>query len=126
MKLKIITPSVVLYEGIVKSINVKSKTDSFTILRNHAPLLATLRNPTLKITDEVDQTKFVILNTGTLKVLANVAIITADYGAIGKTAEESMALIEEIETTIQTPEPKDDTIANLERELMRHVKEINS
>ena len=126
MNLKIITPNETLYEGDIKSISVKSRTESFSILRNHAPLLATLRKPILKITDENGQIEFILLNSGTLKVLENVAIITADYGAVGETAEKGMALIKEIETTIKMPEPKDDPIANLERELVRHVKEISS
>ena len=123
MRLRIITPDETLYEGDVTSINVKSKTDSFSILANHTPLVARLHVPTLKITDINGHVQFAILNSGTLKVLANTTIITAAYGAVAQSLEEGTARMKEIQSTIKNPDPEDDTIANLERELVRRVKE---
>lgn len=78
MKLEIITPEKTLYEGNIKSINVPGSKGSFTVLRNHAPLISTLTKGVLKITTEELKTEIIEIQGGVIEVKKNMIILLAD------------------------------------------------
>ena len=49
MKLHIITPQHVIFEGEVDSVSVPGKDGSFQMLDNHAPIVSSLDKGTIKI-----------------------------------------------------------------------------
>lgn len=56
MKLRIISAQEVLYTGDVTSVTLPGTMGEFTVLRNHASLLATLSAGTVRYTDEAGNT----------------------------------------------------------------------
>jgi len=52
MKLEIITPETTLYQGTAKALLVPGTDGFIGILDNHAPLISTLKEGQIKITDE--------------------------------------------------------------------------
>lgn len=54
MKLKIITPESVIFSGEVNAVNLPGKYGAFSILENHAPLIATLKKGVLIYTINKD------------------------------------------------------------------------
>ncbi|MBO4943314.1 MAG: ATP synthase F1 subunit epsilon [Muribaculaceae bacterium] len=52
MTLKIISADAVLYSGSVSSVTLPGSMGEFTVLRNHASLLATLSAGNIRYTDE--------------------------------------------------------------------------
>ena len=55
MKLEIINPDKKLFEGEAKSIVVPGSEGSLGILNNHAPMIASLKKGTIKVTDSSSQ-----------------------------------------------------------------------
>jgi F-type H+-transporting ATPase subunit epsilon len=78
VKLEIITPEKTLYEGKIKSINVPGSKGSFTVLRNHAPIISTLTKGVLKITTEDLKTEIIEIQGGVIEVKKNMIILLAD------------------------------------------------
>lgn len=74
MKLKIITPESILYDGEVKSVNLPGKYGSFSILKNHAPLITILKKGVLSYTTTEDTSDinieggFVEVNNNTVTI----------------------------------------------------------
>ncbi len=52
MNVEIISPSSRLFQGNVKSVTVPSKMGPFTLLENHAPIVAILEAGQVTLTDE--------------------------------------------------------------------------
>ncbi|MBL7884493.1 MAG: F0F1 ATP synthase subunit epsilon, partial [Bacteroidia bacterium] len=50
MKLEIITPDKKVYSGDVTSVKLPGAEGSFGIMNNHAPIIATLKKGTVKVT----------------------------------------------------------------------------
>lgn len=78
MKLEIITPDKKLFEGEAKSIVVPGSEGSLGILNNHAPMIASLKKGTVKITDNASQTHSFTINGGVVEVLKNNVIVLAE------------------------------------------------
>ena len=55
MLLEIITPDKKLYSGEVKSVKLPGSAGSFGILKNHAPLISSLKKGDVKVIDEQKQ-----------------------------------------------------------------------
>lgn len=55
MFLEIITPEKKIYEGEIKRIRLPGSKGLFEILRNHAPIISTLQNGTIRVIDEYDR-----------------------------------------------------------------------
>jgi F-type H+-transporting ATPase subunit epsilon len=78
MKLEIITPGKKLYEGEVSSIKLPGTDGSFGILNNHAPIIASLKKGTLKITTANNATQQFEINGGVVEVINNKVIVLAE------------------------------------------------
>ncbi len=92
MLLEIVTPDQKLFSGEVNSISLPGTDGSFGILNNHAPLISTLREGTVKVmmgpldceieeSDKIsvnDRELTVNVNGGVVEVLKNKVIILAE------------------------------------------------
>jgi F-type H+-transporting ATPase subunit epsilon len=78
MKLEIITPDKKLFEGSVKSIVVPGTEGQLGILNNHAPMIASLKKGTVKVTDEQSQVQKFDIKGGVVEVLKNNVIVLAE------------------------------------------------
>ena len=78
MKLEILTPEKLLYEGEVDSIKVPGKKGPFTVLHNHAPIISTLEMGQIKIVSRTQANEIIDITGGIIEVKKNHIIILAD------------------------------------------------
>jgi len=78
MFLEIITPDKKLFSGEVKSIKLPGKDGSFGVLKNHAPIISSLKRGTVKVTDEKQAVQNFEIKGGVAEVLKNKIIILAE------------------------------------------------
>jgi F-type H+-transporting ATPase subunit epsilon len=78
MLLEIITPDKKLYSGEVKSVKLPGSAGSFGVLKNHAPLISSLKKGNVKITDEQKQDYTFPIKGGVVEVLKNKIIVLAE------------------------------------------------
>jgi len=78
MFLEIITPGQKVYSGDVESVRLPGADGSFGILNNHAPLIATLKKGTVKITDKGHKVENFEINGGVVEVLNNKITVLAE------------------------------------------------
>lgn len=78
MHLEIITPEKKVYSGEVEAIKLPGAEGSFGILKNHAPLIATLKQGTVKVTEPSKRVESFIINGGVVEVLHNKVTILAE------------------------------------------------
>lgn len=78
MILEIITPDKKLYSGDVDAVKLPGADGSFGVLKNHAPIIATLQKGIVKITDTKKQVSSVEINGGVVEVLNNKIIVLAE------------------------------------------------
>jgi len=55
MKIEIITPDKKIFDGEIKSVRVPGKKGSFQVLKDHAPIISTLDNGSVRIVDQEDK-----------------------------------------------------------------------
>jgi F-type H+-transporting ATPase subunit epsilon len=78
MHLEIITPEKKVYSGEVEAIKLPGAEGSFGILKNHAPLIATLKQGTVKVTEASKKVENFVINGGVVEVLHNKVTILAE------------------------------------------------
>lgn len=78
MKLEIVTPDKKLFEGEAKSLTVPGSEGSLGILDYHAPMIASLKKGTVKITDSSSQVHKFEIKGGVVEVLKNNVIVLAE------------------------------------------------
>ncbi len=78
MHLEIITPETKLFSGEVEAIKLPGTDGSFGILDNHAPLIASLKKGTVKVTDTKKQVENFEINGGVDEVLNNKVVVLAN------------------------------------------------
>ena len=78
MYLEIITPEKKVYSGDVEAVRLPGADGSFGILNNHAPIIATLKKGTVKITDKANKTENFEINGGVVEVLHNKITVLAE------------------------------------------------
>ena len=126
MKLKVMTPDHTLFEGNIKSLNIVEREGAFTILKGHAPLIVVVKNPVSTIQTETGELTYIAARFGTLKVLDNDVSLIVDYGVVGTSKEEAkMNLLKLRKEIVQNNgNLGDDTVANLEIELIKRMQEL--
>lgn len=80
MKLEIITPEKRLFDGKVKLVKVPGTNGSFEVLKNHAPIISTLTQGTIKVITEHDRQEYIDIKSGIIEVKANIITILAVTG----------------------------------------------
>jgi F-type H+-transporting ATPase subunit epsilon len=78
MKVEIITPDKKIFEGEIKSIRVPGKKGSFQVLKDHAPIVSTLENGSVRMIDQEDNEIVYEISGGVIEVKANKIILLAD------------------------------------------------
>ena len=78
MFLEIITPDKKVYSGDVEAVKLPGAEGSFGILKGHAPIIATLKKGTIKITDTKKVVENFEINGGVVEVLNNKIIVLAE------------------------------------------------
>ena len=80
MYLEIITPTDQLFSGEVSLIKLPGSKGSFEILKDHAPIVSSLEEGTIKIVDKLKQTLFYNITGGVVECRTNKIIVLADSG----------------------------------------------
>jgi len=126
MKLKVITPDNTLFDGAIERINIAERLGAFTILKGHAPLIVVVKNSVSTIQTESGELTYIATGFGTLKVLNNEVSLIVDYGAIGASKEEAKTSLMNLRKEIAQNNGSlgDDTVANLEMELIKRMQEL--
>jgi F-type H+-transporting ATPase subunit epsilon len=78
MYLEIVTPDKKVYSGDVEAVKLPGAEGSFGILKNHAPIIATLKKGTVKIIDAHKGVENFEINGGVVEVLNNKIIVLAE------------------------------------------------
>jgi F-type H+-transporting ATPase subunit epsilon len=78
MKIEIITPDKKIFEGEIKSVRVPGKKGSFQVLKDHAPIISTLENGSVRMIDQSDKEIIFEISGGVIEVKANRIILLAD------------------------------------------------
>ena len=75
MKIEIITPDKKIYDGEIKSVRVPGKKGSFQVLKDHAPIISTLDNGTVRMVDQENTEIVYNITGGVIEVKANKIIL---------------------------------------------------
>ena len=78
MYLEIITPDKKVYSGDVEAVKLPGADGSFGVLKNHAPIIATLKKGIVKITDAKKNVENFEISGGVVEVLKNKIIVLAE------------------------------------------------
>ena len=78
MKIEIITPDRKVFDGEIKSVRVPGKKGSFQVLKDHAPIISTLENGSVRMIDQEDKEIIYEISGGVIEVKANKIILLAD------------------------------------------------
>lgn len=89
MKLNLITPSTTIYSDDVSSIIVPGSEGDIGLLKNHTPIICSLRSGLVIIYKEKKCFKKIFVNDGILEFSENNAIILAEYATDIDTVEVS-------------------------------------
>jgi F-type H+-transporting ATPase subunit epsilon len=78
MHLDIITPEKTLYSGEIELVKLPGTLGSFEVLKNHAPIISTLMEGTIKVKDEVGVLSYFDISSGVVEVLNNVVKVLVE------------------------------------------------
>ena len=78
MFLEIITAENKIYSGDVEAVKLPGSDGSFGILNNHAPMIASLKKGTVKVTDTKKNVENFEINGGVVEVLNNKVVVLAE------------------------------------------------
>jgi F-type H+-transporting ATPase subunit epsilon len=78
MKIEIITPDAKVFEGDIKSVRVPGQKGSFQVLKDHAPIVSTLDNGLVFITDQSGNETRYQISGGVIEVKMNKIILLAE------------------------------------------------
>ncbi|MCT4602771.1 MAG: ATP synthase F1 subunit epsilon [Marinifilum sp.] len=78
MHLEIVTPEKNLYSGEVVLVQLPGKDGSFEILKNHAPIVSTLEEGTIKLRPVEGEDIFFEIGGGVVECKKNVISVLAD------------------------------------------------
>ncbi len=78
MFLEIITPEKKVFNGNVEAVQFPGADGSFGVLNNHAPIIAALKEGTIKVTDNHKHIESFEIKGGVVEVLNNKVIVLAE------------------------------------------------
>jgi F-type H+-transporting ATPase subunit epsilon len=78
MYLEIITPDKKVFEGEVNLVQLPGSKGSFTILKNHAPIISTLDKGTIKVLDDSGKEHLFNVTGGVIENLANKVVVLVE------------------------------------------------
>ena len=78
MHLEIITPDKKLFSGEVKSVKLPGTAGSFGVLKDHAPLISSLKKGSVHVTDDQKHNYSFPIKGGVVEVLKNKVTVLAE------------------------------------------------
>jgi len=78
MRLEILTPEETLFDNEVLSVQVPGKSGKFEMLNNHMPIVSSLKNGIIKITNTDNKKQEVKITNGVIEMKENKIIILAE------------------------------------------------
>jgi F-type H+-transporting ATPase subunit epsilon len=78
MYLEIITPDKKVFEGEVNLVQLPGSKGSFTILKNHAPIISTLDKGIIKVVDVSGKEHLFNVSGGVVENLANKVVVLVE------------------------------------------------
>lgn len=78
LKVEIVTPAKIAFEGNVKSITIPGTKGNFQVLYNHAPLISSFEVGLIKIQDSEESNNKYATSGGTVEVANNKVIVLAE------------------------------------------------
>lgn len=78
MFVEIITPDKKIFEGEVNLVQLPGNKGSFTLLKNHAPIISTLDRGTIKVVDVLGKEHFFTVTGGVIENLANKTVVLVE------------------------------------------------
>jgi F-type H+-transporting ATPase subunit epsilon len=78
MYLEIITPDKKVFEGDVNLVQLPGSKGSFTLLKNHAPIISTLDKGTIRVVDALEKEYFFKVSGGVVENLENKVIVLVE------------------------------------------------
>lgn len=78
MYLEIITPDKKVFEGEVNLVQVPGSKGSFTMLKNHAPIISTLDKGTIRVVDVLGKEHLFMVSGGVIENLDNKVIVLVE------------------------------------------------
>jgi F-type H+-transporting ATPase subunit epsilon len=78
MKIEIITPDRKIFDGEINSVRVPGKKGSFQVLKDHAPIISTLEDGSVRMVDLENNEIVYEITGGVIEVKANQIILLAD------------------------------------------------
>lgn len=126
MKLSIVTPKGMVYEGEVDYITVNGDQGQLGILNNHVPIVVPIRNGFVKRVIGNNETYHVI-SGGLLEYSNNIATVIAQETVEGKSYDEAKKSLDELRK-LQKEQNRKQVIdfTEMERELALNLREIQA
>jgi F-type H+-transporting ATPase subunit epsilon len=78
MHLEILTPGKKVFSGEIKLVQVPGSGGSFEVMENHATIISTLDQGTIKVITNDDQTQQFSIDSGVIQVIKNEVIVLAE------------------------------------------------
>jgi F-type H+-transporting ATPase subunit epsilon len=78
MHLEIVSPDKKVFSGEVKLVQVPGSDGSFEILKNHAPIISTLKKGKVKMVEMDDKEQFFEIEKGVIEVNNNKIVLLAE------------------------------------------------
>ncbi len=113
MKMEIVTPHGVIFDGDVKSVTLPGTEGEFGVLPHHASLMTTLQSGVIDIVKADGSKELVAIDWGHVKVDGSKISVLADGAvALGGTSDEIAKHIDEAKKLIQSMSDSDVAIAS--------------
>lgn len=126
MKLSIVTPKGLNFEGEVDYIVIDGDNGQLAILQNHIPIVVPIRNGFIKRVKENVEV-FHIISGGLLEYSNNLATVIAQETVEGKTFDEAKEKLEVLrKSQKETNRKQTMDFSEMERELALNLKEIQA
>jgi len=77
MYLEIVTPEQTIFSGEIDKIKLPGESGSFGLLKNHAPLISSLKEGVIKFKTNAGESKEFSIKSGVVEVLKNNIIVLA-------------------------------------------------
>lgn len=78
MKLEILTPDKIVYEGDVASVTLPGTMGSFQILSDHAPIISTLEQGSITVQSTQKAIEIFSVKSGVVEVLDNKVVVLVE------------------------------------------------
>jgi len=107
MKLEIVTPSGLIYEGDIKMVTLPGKDGEFGVLPEHASLVSLLETGVITVETANDKEIMIAIDHGYVKVNENkvscivdgAVLISDEEGKLSEKIEEAKALLKKAQTS---------------------------